>query len=357
MEPLSAFSTFPISDSEDNVTTKNGPKTISKKRKEHKHRKKRHRWRSRSQTSSSDSSDEESSKQGKNRNPHRSDKTSVRKRRRATLERSPSHCRKDISEPKSDSLLRNYYFDRRGDEGNLVYGRIDRQSVPVYRVLRVSPIGSCLFHPKTNGSGYHPDSKEQMLKMSQHPFPAYSITRPVKLGGQDDDTDFIAINHDTIDDAFQVEEINQTVQHPCIKIQSQLNQRISVDPSDVEAWIQLIDHQWNLYHSMGTSIDSTLNKQVAICDRALRKNIGNERLLVKRLTLTIRAQGLGIAIQSNVLNDADTWIEMKERYPQFGDFALEYLKWVQCVGDFNYHQCREQLKSGIPRSNVSSDCG
>ncbi|KAF2873930.1 NRDE-2, necessary for RNA interference-domain-containing protein [Massariosphaeria phaeospora] len=293
----------------------------------------------------------------------------------------------------------SYYSDRKGDRAILTYGTLNRYEIPTYRrhgygrVIGLHP--SCRIDPdlSTNAEIFVSQSKrrqEERPLANRHAIKGTGRSlRFVQSGNtfaDDLDQDFVALSavrrrrhkeDDSPDGHYNsLEQINASVEPsdseadyepdtaqsgPNAEVtlrNSLLIQRTHEDPTDIQAWQELIDHQEQMMKldrdssELGSSDRRHLaDVRTSTYEKALRK-IGPDQESQIKLHLGLMAEASRIWDEGKLTSK---WADVLAKYPSKLELWMQYLDFVQSTfSSFKYENCRATFQNCCRISKASN---
>lgn len=328
-----------------------------------------------------------------------------RKEREREGERQPKH----VPEPstrhhvpaKSSSTV--YFTDRRGDRDIVRYGCLDRYKTPPYRrygcgyVLGLSR-DYRIDREESNDrrivlSGPRSRRPERLLaskRVATDPETRLRFVKPVAELPSDTAADFIELagsrkrkraddfdpedadyrtiegpkdrqNPDDSDLEYESESEGEQPQSEVTRKNSELIQRTRTRPEDIEAWLQLAQHQEAMM---------TLGRASPELNALDRRNLAEIRISIYEQALhhVYDDQDGVIQLYLGLMTEASrTWNEEKvaikwqdilEKFPSCSRLWLNYLDFVQgAVATFKYERCRQAYHRCLKTLQASPDKG
>ncbi|PSN74288.1 DUF1740-domain-containing protein [Corynespora cassiicola Philippines] len=335
--------------------------------------------------------------------PHRSEKKPAKEKGRS---RSPTRRSKSPDQPKTYSNV--FFVDRRGDPDNLKYGGINRYDIPDYRrigygsILGASPdvkIDRKLstdreIYTTTADSSY---SRYQRLltgkKSVSEDEKALRVVKQKKIEselGQDfialsaagdqrrqrEDEEYQGVDYRGITRAYterQDPDLNYDTDSDVDKADSEVTQRNAVlmrrtveNPTDLQAWLELVEHQEAMLKLDRPSHELSYNEIMSLA----KIRISIYQKAIDRIGADVHSQimlSLGLMDEATKAWDKskqkDKWAGLLKKYPQSVELWLKYLGFEQTnLKTFKYDDCVElfmrclQEIQAAPEAARDGDC-
>ncbi|KAF2274765.1 DUF1740-domain-containing protein [Westerdykella ornata] len=316
--------------------------------------------------------------------------------------KSPGHVPTESSRaPSKQQSTTPYFVDARGDRANLTYGSLNRYDTPPYRRYGY---GSILGLPPDHRIDRDRSSTNRIVvtgptsmprdRVLTSPYAARKVNGPVRLvrvdptSRVDEDAEFIEIprgkkrkrgsDHDmqasdrrswelqgggNSSDSASDSDASQEVQpDPIMSAITQRNsmliQRTRNQPNDLQAWLDLVDHQETMMKLGRESSDlSTTDRRslaevrISTYEEAIQR-IGN-------VTEDLVVLHLGLMSEASKAWDASRlekkWAEILNRFPANPDIWIRYLDFQQThFGGFKHDNCRDTFHQCLKALRHSS---
>jgi len=291
-----------------------------------------------------------------------------------------------------DSHSKLYYIDRRGDPDIVRYGTSNWYEVPAYRRSGYGHVLGLPLHEKidrelsthkeiiiTSSLDHRPERPLKRKHISRErsrtlrfihrkdveqddinsDFIALSVNGTRNRGSEEYEVDYRGLRDSDADKPsdpdveYEFETIVDPIDAKIIARNSELVHKTREEPRNVQAWLDLIEHQEAMAKIGRSSIKRPhlADIRVSICEQALKK-IGSDEDSQIKLNAAMMTEAVHLWNERPIVR---MWTDILDKFPQSTDLWTQLLNFVQShTYTFKYESCKETFIKCMRKLPVSS---